>query len=106
MVLAARLTPGADLDAALDAYERQRRADIAPLQREALRNSRWFENLDRYVDQDALQFALTAVQPPERLPLFWRYVAFTSPPSGSRCGNSSGACCRCAGGRARGAAVP
>jgi 2-polyprenyl-6-methoxyphenol hydroxylase-like FAD-dependent oxidoreductase len=70
--LAARLTPGADLEAALDAYERQRRADIAPLQRAALRSSRWFEDLDRYVDQDAMRFAYSLFNRRGEYPL-WRY---------------------------------
>ena len=72
MVLAARLSSGADLEAALEAYERQRRADIAPLQREALSNSRWFEDMDRYVDQDAVQFTYSLFNRRGDYPL-WRY---------------------------------
>jgi anthraniloyl-CoA monooxygenase len=72
MVLASRLTSDADLEAALEAYGRQRRADIAPLQREALSNSRWFENLDRYVDQDAVQFTYSLFNRRGDYPL-WRY---------------------------------
>ena len=72
MALAAQLTPGADLEAALDAYERQRRADIAPLQRTALSSSRWFEDLDRYVDQDAMRFAYSLSNRRGEYPL-WRY---------------------------------
>ncbi len=71
-VLAAQLTPGADLEAALDAYERQRRADIAPLQRSALSSSRWMEDLDRYVDQDAMRFAYSLANRRGEYPL-WRY---------------------------------
>jgi 2-polyprenyl-6-methoxyphenol hydroxylase-like FAD-dependent oxidoreductase len=72
MALAAQLTPGADLEAALDAYERQRRADIAPSQRAALSSSRWFEDLDRYVDQDGVGFAYSLLNRLGEYPR-WRY---------------------------------
>jgi 2-polyprenyl-6-methoxyphenol hydroxylase-like FAD-dependent oxidoreductase len=72
MALAAQLTSGADLEAALDAYERQRRADIAPAQRAALSSSRWFEDVDRYVDQDGVRFAYSLLSRLGEYPR-WRY---------------------------------
>ncbi|WP_199255250.1 FAD-dependent monooxygenase [Mycolicibacterium mengxianglii] len=72
MALAARLTPGANLEAALDAYERQRRADIAPPQQAALSSSRWFEDLDRHVDQDGVRFAYSLLSRLGEYPR-WRY---------------------------------
>lgn len=77
IVLADKLTSGADLDAALDAYGRQRRADIAPAQRAALSSSRWFEDVDRYVDQAGLQFAYSVLSRLGEFPR-WRYWAIVA----------------------------
>ena len=42
--------------AALDAYQQVRKPEADRLQRTALTSLRWFENVDRYAQQDALQF--------------------------------------------------
>jgi len=45
-----------DLEAALEFYERQRRAEIRPTQNEARLSAQWFENLSRYIDLKPRQF--------------------------------------------------
>ena len=46
-----------DLASALDTYERERRASLLLLQREARTSARWFERLPRYIDLSSDQFA-------------------------------------------------
>jgi 2-polyprenyl-6-methoxyphenol hydroxylase-like FAD-dependent oxidoreductase len=55
--LAAALGDHDDLPAALAAYERDRKASLLLLQREARNSARWFESLPRYIDLGAEQFA-------------------------------------------------
>jgi anthraniloyl-CoA monooxygenase len=54
--LAACLHEEPSLDAALKAYEIERKAVVASTQRAAQASLEWFENLGQYVDQDPLQF--------------------------------------------------
>ncbi|MEU7049783.1 bifunctional salicylyl-CoA 5-hydroxylase/oxidoreductase [Streptomyces eurythermus] len=60
-VLAQRLAgcadPLADVPAALDAYEQQRRPVVESLQRSARASLEWFEHPEQYVGQEPLQFA-------------------------------------------------
>jgi 2-polyprenyl-6-methoxyphenol hydroxylase-like FAD-dependent oxidoreductase len=55
--LAAALGDHDDLGMALDAYERDRKASLLLLQREARNSARWFESLPRYIDLGSEQFA-------------------------------------------------
>lgn len=45
--------PNASLDAALDAYDAERRAHLGPVQDMAMRSMRWFETADARLDGDA-----------------------------------------------------
>ena len=47
---------GNRVDAALDAYQQVRKPEAERLQRAAVTSLRWFENVDRYAGQEALQF--------------------------------------------------
>lgn len=47
---------GNRVQAALEAYQEMRKPEADRLQRTAVTSLRWFENVDRYVRQDALQF--------------------------------------------------
>jgi anthraniloyl-CoA monooxygenase len=57
LALAACLHEHADLDAALDAYEDERRPVVLSTQRAAQASLEWFENLGQYTHQDPPQFA-------------------------------------------------
>ena len=57
LALAACLHEQPDVDAALAAYEAERRPVVLSTQRAAQASLEWFENLGQYVDQDPLQFA-------------------------------------------------
>ncbi len=55
--LAGALGAHGDLATALAAYERDRKASLLLLQREARNSARWFESLPRYIDLGAERFA-------------------------------------------------
>jgi hypothetical protein len=55
--LAQKLHEQEDLQAALEAYEEKRRTALLTLQSEASNSTQWFENVERYIDQEAMQFA-------------------------------------------------
>ena len=57
LALAACLHEQPDVDAALEAYEAERRPVVLSTQRAAQASLEWFENLGQYTDQDPLQFA-------------------------------------------------
>ncbi len=57
LALAACLHEQPDVDAALAAYEAERRPVVLSTQRAAQASLEWFENLGQYADQDPLQFA-------------------------------------------------
>ncbi|MER5223276.1 bifunctional salicylyl-CoA 5-hydroxylase/oxidoreductase [Streptomyces flaveus] len=57
LALAACLEEQPSLDAALTAYEEERRPVVASTQRAARASLEWFENLGLYLDQPARQFA-------------------------------------------------
>jgi 2-polyprenyl-6-methoxyphenol hydroxylase-like FAD-dependent oxidoreductase len=48
---------GVGLELALDAYDRRRRAALAPIQGVAMRSMRWFEDVDRHLTADAVRVA-------------------------------------------------
>ncbi|HEU5042668.1 MAG TPA: bifunctional salicylyl-CoA 5-hydroxylase/oxidoreductase [Nocardioidaceae bacterium] len=56
LALAACLHEETSVDAALKAYETERKAVVASTQRAAQASLEWFENLGQYVGQDPLQF--------------------------------------------------
>ncbi len=56
LALAACLHEESSVDAALKAYETERKAVVASTQRAAQASLEWFENLGQYVDQEPLQF--------------------------------------------------
>jgi 2-polyprenyl-6-methoxyphenol hydroxylase-like FAD-dependent oxidoreductase len=73
IALADSLHQHAHLDAALQAYETQRQAELLPVLTEARFSARWFENVPRYIDLKPRQFErvfharrswITAVLPP------------------------------------------
>ena len=83
MLLADLLHRQADLEAALEAYEQQRKREVAATLAEAHCSTRWFENLDRYSRLSPRQFGvllyarrspLIAVLPP-RLSYLLRQAA-------------------------------
>jgi anthraniloyl-CoA monooxygenase len=61
LALAACLHEHPGLDAALDAYETERRPVVASVQRAAQASLEWFENLGQYVHQDPEQFAFNII---------------------------------------------
>jgi len=56
IVLADRIQRHADLDTALEAYEKQRKSELQLLQSEARFSARWFESISRYIDLEPDQF--------------------------------------------------
>lgn len=71
--LAAKLREHDDLQAALRAYDEERRFTLAPTQRAARLSARWFENVPSLVDQDAVAFAWSLLSRRGTVPL-WRYL--------------------------------
>ncbi|HVB44266.1 MAG TPA: bifunctional salicylyl-CoA 5-hydroxylase/oxidoreductase [Streptosporangiaceae bacterium] len=61
LALAACLNEQPGLDAALDAYEAERRPVVASTQRAAQASLEWFENLGQYTGQDPEQFAFNII---------------------------------------------
>jgi len=61
LALAACLHEQPDLDAALTAYEAERRPVVASVQRAAQASLEWFENLGQYVHQEPEQFAFNII---------------------------------------------
>jgi anthraniloyl-CoA monooxygenase len=55
--LAEKLHEYKDLEAALKAYEKERRTALLILQSKAQRSSQWFENVERHIDQEGINFA-------------------------------------------------
>jgi anthraniloyl-CoA monooxygenase len=55
--LAKNLYEYEDLQTALKAYEEERRTVMFTLQSEARNSSQWFENIERYIGQETVQFA-------------------------------------------------
>ncbi|GAB3474857.1 bifunctional salicylyl-CoA 5-hydroxylase/oxidoreductase [Nocardiopsis coralliicola] len=65
--LAACLHEHASLDAALDAYERERRPVAESLQRAAQASLEWFEDIGRHAAQEPLQFAFNLLTRSRRI---------------------------------------
>jgi anthraniloyl-CoA monooxygenase len=56
-----------DINAALEAYEAERRPVVHSIQRAAQASLEWFENIDQYGDQDPLQFAFNMLTRSRRI---------------------------------------
>ena len=54
--LSEKLHEHEDLQAALGAYEDERRTEVLKLQSAARNSTQWFENISRYIKQDPMQF--------------------------------------------------
>ncbi|HZW15556.1 MAG TPA: bifunctional salicylyl-CoA 5-hydroxylase/oxidoreductase [Brevundimonas sp.] len=65
--LAEALTEGGDPDAALAAYEAERRVEVLKLQSAARNSTEWFETVDRYVGLAPLQFAYSLLTRSQRV---------------------------------------
>lgn len=55
--LADKLHEHEDLNSALEDYQEERRTAVLQLQSTARNSTEWFENIHRYIDQEAMQFA-------------------------------------------------
>ncbi|MGH3974199.1 MAG: FAD-dependent monooxygenase [Pseudonocardiaceae bacterium] len=73
IALAAKLDEHEDLQTALRAYDEKRRAEVAPIQRNAATSMRWLENVGEYIDQDNVQFAYTLSKRYRLRQPMWRY---------------------------------
>lgn len=69
LALAACVHEHASLDAALDAYEIERRPVVASTQRAAQASLEWFERIGQYADQEPLQFAFNLLTRSRRITL-------------------------------------
>lgn len=67
LALAACLREQATLDAALEAYETERRPVVESTQRAAQASCEWFENIDQYVHQEPAQFAFNILTRSRRI---------------------------------------
>ena len=79
--LARRLRDGEDLQAALKAYEAERRAALLPLQHAALRSARWFEDVPRHAAQPTRRFAFSLFN--RRGGTSWYYPLFLATQTGA-----------------------
>jgi anthraniloyl-CoA monooxygenase len=77
IALAEKLDEHEDLQAALKAYEEERCTALLTLQSSARNSAQWFENIERYIDQEPVQFAYSLVKRRERKTtseeVSWRY---------------------------------
>lgn len=67
LALAACLHEHADIEAALEAYETERRPVVASTQRAAQASLEWFERIGQYKDQDPTQFAFNLLTRSRRI---------------------------------------
>lgn len=67
LALAACLHEHADVDAALEAYEIERRPVVESTQRAAQASLEWFENIGQYKDQDPVQFCFNLLTRSRRI---------------------------------------
>ncbi|OGN45137.1 MAG: salicylyl-CoA 5-hydroxylase [Caulobacterales bacterium RIFCSPHIGHO2_01_FULL_70_19] len=65
--LAEAATAGGDLEAALSAYEAERRVEVLKLQSAARNSTEWFETVERYVGLEPLQFAYSLLTRSQRV---------------------------------------
>jgi hypothetical protein len=62
-----------DLQSALRAYDEQRRAEVAPIQRNAVSSMQWLENVTDFIEQDSVQFAYALSKRHRPQQPLWRY---------------------------------
>jgi anthraniloyl-CoA monooxygenase len=76
--LAEKLDEHEDLQTALKAYEVERRTAMLMLQSEAHNSSQWFENIERYINQDVMKFGYSLAKRHEgettSEEVSWRYL--------------------------------
>jgi flavin-dependent dehydrogenase len=72
VTLADKLTEHDALAGALRAYQEQRTAALFTIQQDEHSSTRWFENVPRYMGQDAVEFAYSLWQRRGRHPI-WRH---------------------------------
>ncbi|HZC84471.1 MAG TPA: bifunctional salicylyl-CoA 5-hydroxylase/oxidoreductase [Rubrobacter sp.] len=65
--LAGKLHEYEDLQAALEDYQEERRTAVLQLQSTARNSTEWFENIHRYINQDAMQFAYSLLTRSQRV---------------------------------------
>ncbi|MDQ3942034.1 MAG: FAD-dependent monooxygenase, partial [Actinomycetota bacterium] len=65
--LADKLHEHEDLQDALEAYEEERRTAVLQLQSTARNSTEWFENIHRYINQEAMQFAYSLLTRSQRV---------------------------------------
>ena len=65
--LADKLHEHEHLQAALEDYQEERRTAVLQLQSTARNSTEWFENIHRYIDQDAMQFAYSLLTRSQRV---------------------------------------
>jgi anthraniloyl-CoA monooxygenase len=65
--LADKLHEHEDLRTALENYQEDRRVAVLQLQSTARNSTEWFENVHRYIDQDAMQFAYSLLTRSQRV---------------------------------------
>ncbi|MGN6818447.1 MAG: bifunctional salicylyl-CoA 5-hydroxylase/oxidoreductase [Sphingomonas sp.] len=65
--LADRLHGDGDLDTALDGYEEARRVEVLRLQSAARNSAEWFEEVERYLDLDPVQFTYSLLTRSQRI---------------------------------------
>ncbi|MDQ3912007.1 MAG: bifunctional salicylyl-CoA 5-hydroxylase/oxidoreductase [Actinomycetota bacterium] len=65
--LADKLHEHEDLRTALEEYQEERRTAVLQLQSTARNSTEWFENVHRYIDQDAMQFAYSLLTRSQRV---------------------------------------
>jgi anthraniloyl-CoA monooxygenase len=58
---------GTDVKAALVAYEGDRKEEVARLQKTATTSLKWFEDTERYMDMDAIQFTFSMLSRSKRI---------------------------------------
>ncbi len=61
------LASAADVDAALDAYQAERKLEVLKLQNAARNSTEWFENVSRYTAMEAEQFTYSLLTRSQRL---------------------------------------
>jgi anthraniloyl-CoA monooxygenase len=72
IALADKLQEHKDLASALAAYQDNRRTALLTVQRDALKSTKWFENVPHYIDQHVTQFSYALLNRRGHYPL-WRY---------------------------------
>jgi anthraniloyl-CoA monooxygenase len=65
--LSEKLHEHADVRAALEAYEEERRTEVLKLQSAARNSTQWFENIPRYIKQDPMQFTYALLTRSQRV---------------------------------------